>query len=431
MAVSKLWSINEDGLSRVLQYAANPKKTNNKLYISGINCEPETAYEEFTAVKRSYAKADGIEAYHGYLSFKEQNITPELTMKIGTEFAQEVWGKRFQVLVTVHTDTEHPHCHFVINSVSFVDGKKLWGEEKAWFKFKQTADRLCEKYGLYYNPKLVRGKSSSYHYNREKKGEPTRYLLAREAMEKALLQCTNTADLRYTLAKLGYELTMNDRRKYWTITPKGSKKPIRLVKLSADYTPEGIRHRLVNNRYDRPPRIDYRHYRPKQYKLPTCGDRILQRTSVIYRIYLYYAFRLGVIHSYRRPDPAKLHWIFKDELAYLDRLSEEVSLMGREKISTDVELLAYKHKLEDRIQTFTDERSDLRKHSRRKISADELKETKDKITHITINLRKLRHELKLCEHIAERSKVMEQGLETVLNDEQKTRAKNKSRGYER
>ena len=299
MAVSKLWSINEDGLSRVLQYAANPKKTNNKLYISGINCEPETAYEEFTAVKRSYAKADGIEAYHGYLSFKEQNITPELTMKIGTEFAQEVWGKRFQVLVTVHTDTEHPHCHFVINSVSFVDGKKLWGEEKAWFKFKQTADRLCEKYGLYYNPKLVRGKSSSYHYNREKKGEPTRYLLAREAMEKALLQCTNTADLRYTLAKLGYELTMNDRRKYWTITPKGSKKPIRLVKLSADYTPEGIRHRLVNNRYDRPPRIDYRHYRPKQYKLPTCGDRILQRTSVIYRIYLYYAFRLGVIHSYR------------------------------------------------------------------------------------------------------------------------------------
>jgi hypothetical protein len=431
MAVSKLWSINEDGLSRVLQYAANPKKTNNKLYISGINCEPETAYEEFTAVKRSYAKADGIEAYHGYLSFKEQNITPELTMKIGTEFAQEVWGKRFQVLVTVHTDTEHPHCHFVINSVSFVDGKKLWGEEKAWFKFKQTADRLCEKYGLYYNPKLVRGKSSSYHYNREKKGEPTRYLLAREAMEKALLQCTNTADLRYTLAKLGYELTMNDRRKYWTITPKGSKKPIRLVKLSADYTPEGIRHRLVNNRYDRPPRIDYRHYRPKQYKLPTCGDRILQRTSVIYRIYLYYAFRLGVIHSYRRPDPAKLHWIFKDELAYLDRLSEEVRLMGREKISTDVELLAYKHKLEDRIQTFTDERSDLRKHSRRKISADELKETKDKITHITINLRKLRHKLKLCEHIAERSKVMEQGLETVLNDEQKTRAKNKSRGYER
>ena len=112
MAVSKLWSINEGGLSRVLQYAANPKKTNNKLYVNGINCEPETAYEEFTAVKRSYAKTGGIEAYHGYLSFKEQDITPELSLKIGTEFAQEVWGKRFQVLVTVHIDTEHPQDEF-------------------------------------------------------------------------------------------------------------------------------------------------------------------------------------------------------------------------------------------------------------------------------------------------------------------------------
>ena len=200
-------------------------------------------------------------------------------------------------------------------------------------------------------------------------------------------------------------------------------------KLNADYTPEGIRRRLVNNRYDRPPRIDFRQYRPKQYKLPTCGDRILQRTSGIYQVYLYYAFRLGVIHSYRRPDPAKLHWIFKEELAYLDRLSEEVRMMGREKITTDVDLFEYKHKLEDKMQTLTDERTDLRKYARRKIGADEFQETKDKISHITINLRKLRHELKLCEHIAERSKVMEQGVESVLDDERKVRAKNK--GYER
>lgn len=431
MAVSKLWSINEGGLSRVLQYAANPKKTNNKLYVSGINCEPETAYEEFTAVKRSYAKTGGIEAYHGYLSFKEQDITPELSLKIGTEFAQEVWGKRFQALVTVHIDTEHPHCHFVINSVSFVDGKRLWGEEKAWFKFKQTADRLCEKYGLYYNPKPVRGKSSSYHYNREKKGEPTRYLLAREAMEKALSHSTNPKALKFSLSQLGYELTMNDRRKYWTVTPRGCKKPIRLIKLSADYTPEAIRRRLLDNQHKLIPRFDYIKPRPKQYNLPTYGERILQRTSGIYRIYLYYAFRLGVIHSYRRPDPAKLHWIFKEELAYLDRLSEEVRLMGREKIVTDVELFAYKHKLEDKIQTLTEERADLRKHLRRKISANELNEAKDKISSITKTLRKLRHELKLCKHIAERSKAMEQGLETVLNDERKARTKNKSRGYER
>ena len=68
------------------------------------------------------------------------------------EFANEVWGKRFQVVVTTHLNTKHLHCHYVINSVSFVDGKRVWGDEKAWFKFRLVADQLCEKYGLYYNP---------------------------------------------------------------------------------------------------------------------------------------------------------------------------------------------------------------------------------------------------------------------------------------
>lgn len=150
---------------------------------------------------------------------------------------------------------------------------------------------------------------------------------------------------------------------FWTIIPKGYKKPIRLIKLSKDYTPEAICRRLTDNRYNLPPHFVSRPYRPKQYNLPTCGDRILQRISGIYRVYLYYAYRLGVIHSYRRPDPAKIHWIFKEELAYLDRLSEEVRLMSREKISTDVELFEYKHKVENKIEILTNERADLRKNN--------------------------------------------------------------------
>lgn len=105
--------------------------------------------------------------------------------------------------------------------------------------------------------------------------------------------------------------------------------------------------------------------------------------------------------------------------------------MSREKIVTDVDLFEYKHKVEDKIQNLTNERTDLRKYARRKIGADELQETKDKISHITTNLRKLRHEVKLCEHIADRSKVMEKGLESVLTDERNFMAKNKSKGYER
>ena len=120
--------------------------------------------EKFTfQQKTKLLKEEGIQAYHGYLSFKEQDISPELAQKIGMEFVNEVWGKRFQVVVTTHLNTKHLHCHYVINSVSFVDGKRLWGDEKAWFKFRLVADKICEKYGLYYNPNPNRSKQSSYH----------------------------------------------------------------------------------------------------------------------------------------------------------------------------------------------------------------------------------------------------------------------------
>ena len=76
------------------------------------------------------------------------------------EFAKEVWGDRFQVVVTTHLNTKHLHCHYVINSISFKDGKRLWGDEKAWFKFRLVADKICEKYGLYYNPSPNRSKQS-------------------------------------------------------------------------------------------------------------------------------------------------------------------------------------------------------------------------------------------------------------------------------
>lgn len=146
MAVSKLWAVNSR-LGQVIDYAANPEKTAVDIYseeqyqaladvlsyakdeektereyfVEGINCNPTTARDQFVSVKQAYGKEDGIQAYHGYLSFKEQNITPELAQKIGMEFANEVWGKRFQVVVTTHLNTKHLHCHYVINSVDRYD----------------------------------------------------------------------------------------------------------------------------------------------------------------------------------------------------------------------------------------------------------------------------------------------------------------------
>ena len=150
MAVSKLWAVTSR-LGQVIDYAANPaktaadnyteeqyqalrdvlayakdeEKTEREFFVEGINCNPLTARDQFVSVKQAYGKEEGIQAYHGYLSFKEQDISPELAQKIGMEFVNEVWGKRFQAVVTTHLNTKHLHCHYVINSVSFVDGKRL------------------------------------------------------------------------------------------------------------------------------------------------------------------------------------------------------------------------------------------------------------------------------------------------------------------
>lgn len=114
-------------LADVLQYAKDEEKTEREFYVGGINCNASTARDQFVTVKEQFDKCDGIQAYHGYLSFKdEQNITPELAQQIGTEFAKRVWGDRFQVVVTTHLNTKHLHCHFVVNSVSFVDGKRIF-----------------------------------------------------------------------------------------------------------------------------------------------------------------------------------------------------------------------------------------------------------------------------------------------------------------
>ena len=96
-------------LSDVLQYAKDEEKTEREFFVDGINCNPSTARDQFITVKEQYGKEDGIQAYHGYLSFKEEDISPDLAQKIGMEFANRVRGKRFQVVVTTHLNTKHLH----------------------------------------------------------------------------------------------------------------------------------------------------------------------------------------------------------------------------------------------------------------------------------------------------------------------------------
>ena len=115
-----------DNLHNELEYITNDDKTEKKLYSTGINCRLDRAYEDMKIIKKHYKKENGILAFHSFQSFKEGDVTPELAHQIGIELANKMWGDRFQVVVSTHLNTKHIHNHFVINSVSFKDGKRFY-----------------------------------------------------------------------------------------------------------------------------------------------------------------------------------------------------------------------------------------------------------------------------------------------------------------
>lgn len=447
MAVSKLWPVTNN-LNKVINYATNPEKTSKdvyteeqyqalkdvlsyakdeekteqEFYVEGINCNPSTARDQFISIKQAYGKEDGIQAYHGYLSFKEQDISPSLAQKIGMEFAQEVWGDRFQVVVTTHLNTKHLHCHYVINSISFKDGKRLWGNEKAWFKFRLIADKICEKYGLYYNPSPNRSKQSSYYYNLEKAGMPTRYDLARRAIDEAIRHSTNLKAFDYALTQMGYVHSLSESRKYWTIIPKGYSKPIRLKNLGDDYTEEAIRKRLIENQRINISPFDNNYYKPRQYTLPTRQDKI-QKKSGIHRLYLYYCYKLGYLPKYKKQNTTRFHYYLKEDLMKIDKISMETRLLARENISTIEQLFSYKESVEKEIDSLVDMRESLRRNVRKNGDETEISKIKDKISDTTRKIRELRKEITLCDGIAERSKIIDDRLKQIQKDEEKERMK--------
>ena len=147
----------------VIDYASNGDKTEQMMYVTGINCTPDSAMEEFMNTKRYWGKTGGRLAYHGYQAFLEgdADMTPELAHEIGVKFAQELWGDRFEVVVATHLNTGHLHNHFVVNSVSFADGYKYRRTIEDYRQMRTVNDRLCKEYKLHVvvDPENKKGKS--------------------------------------------------------------------------------------------------------------------------------------------------------------------------------------------------------------------------------------------------------------------------------
>lgn len=416
-------------LADVLAYAQDESKTERELFVDGINCDPANAREAFIGVKNKFGKPEGIQAYHGYISFKEQNISPELAHKVGMEFARRVWGKRFQIVVTTHMNTRHLHCHYVINSVSFRDGKMLHGDEKAWLKFRHIADEVCREFGLYYNPQPDNAKQNSYYHRKEEAGIPTRYSVVREQLDAAIEQSRSISEFKYHLEQMGYRYQFNYNRKYWTVIPKGYEKPIRLYKLGEEYTNEAIMRRLDENFQKlrfypfQEARVVLRRYTPSEQ------EEKIKKVGGLYGLYLHYCYKLGYFSKEKKVSAAEINYIFREDWLRLDTISEQARLLGREHISTSEQLHSYRDKVDTEINTLIADRKLLRNKIKRKIDDKELSEAKEQISVINGKLKTLRQERKLCDGIAERSGQMQSNLAIALAEEEKTQKK-EVRSYE-
>lgn len=435
MAVTKIWRIKgradsaidyasditktrftdseRQALADVIEYAANEDKTENRIFVSGVNCSTLYAKDQFNTTKKRFGKDGGTVAFHAYQSFAEGEATPKEAHDIGIALANELWGDSFQVVIATHLNTKCLHNHFVINSVSFKDGKRFHSTAESYRQMREVSDRLCKEYGLSIvaEPKS-RGKSYR-QYQLEKAGMPTRYTVAKKALDEAIKGSTNLLELKARINSMGYQCQLAPNRKYWTITMPGWKQPIRTYRLGDEYSREAIEKRIALNSANQVKilRAKESYKQRPQYSLKRRIDKIASRSG-IEKLYLRYCYELGYLPKYNQR-PTKVHKLLKDELLKCEMYSNEAKLLSRMKITTHKELADYKAVVKEKIKTLEDDRYELRLTAKRKVPDEVKRSYKEKISHISNELKVYRNELKLIEDIEERSPHMEDKLKQI------------------
>ena len=275
----------------VFSYAQNPDKTADGQFVTAINCQKDIALQQMILTKQRYGKEDGYIAWHGYQSFKPGEVTPEQCHALGVELARQMWGDRFQVIVTTHLDKNHLHNHFCINSVSFKDGGKYNFSKKELKRLRDTSDRLCREHGLSVVEHPHKAPSRQVWLD-EQAGKPTRYNIYRADVQEAI-DCNAT----------GKQVVQHLRKMGYIVDTRGANLKIRLPQyphftrldtLNPKWTNKGLEHLI----YDRDISEFAHPERPLVLEIPDWLKAAYQprkRTTKIYRLYLYYCYQLGIL----------------------------------------------------------------------------------------------------------------------------------------
>lgn len=218
---------NATAMKRVLDYVMQDKKTlyNGIKLVSGQNCVPESAYQEFMATKHRYIKANGVFFKQYVQSFKPDcGATPEQIHQIGLETAKAFDG--FEVVVATHIDRDHWHNHFVVNSVNCETGLKIQINEKGLEELRHKSDEICQQFGLEILKPYQKPKQRSLNqreYRAALRGNSKKLQLT-NAIDYAVAKSRNKHQFIEQMQKLGYGVKWIDHYKYITYTtPDGQR----------------------------------------------------------------------------------------------------------------------------------------------------------------------------------------------------------------
>lgn len=406
-----------DELDKVIGYAMNDYKTEKQFYVTGINCLSETAYKEMMITKEQFNKIGGIVGFHAYQSFKGQEVSPEKAHEIGIKLAEEMWGDRFEVIVTTHLNSNNIHNHFVLNSVSFVDGKKYYDNRYTYAEFRNISDSLCQEYGISVLEEKV-CKKSRINYANYYKGainKSTYYSRTKQDIDRAIEQAYSYQDFENLLKAMDYKLTY--RAGILSICKEPYKRNIRISRsFGIDYTKEKIEERIKQTDPIRVPFIEA--YDSKKVISTKIVDK-KKEAKGLKALYFYYCYLLKIFPNkrYARQVPASI----RADVYKLEQISKEADMLSVNHINTYEDFLLYKTGVIKELDSKKNERNFLWQKVRESNNHDEKLVIKKEIHKISEQINLLINEERLCVDIEKRSSIIYKNLSEV--DKRKERIK--------
>ena len=399
----------DDDLWAALNYAENDRKTDQRMYVSAINCPKQRAYQCMMDTKRRFGKLGGNVAYHGYQSFVTGEVTPEEAHQIGLETARRMWGEEYEIVVTTHLNTDNIHNHIIVNSVSFKTGRKFENHIHDHIRLREISDEVCREHRKSVIP-------FSHFYGNKKahwihqSGQLTHRDILRKDVDEAISKCSTFQAMERYLKGLGYRFERDFRYQYPSVKAEGWKRAVRLESLGEEYSKDSIRQKMIENQR-----------KPELYAIIIPSQKRKPLLELEYNL-----------HRAERMDSVTLLFQIFVELLQLCTVNhpvEEYRLLCDNAIESPQDFVKWREGLDSKIAALEQKRYSLRCKLRRVKSPEEETALKDRCKAITKKIAPLRKQKKIAdrmeEHIPKIRELMEQERQMELGKARERDSKEK------